>query len=281
VRIAAATRLAEGLQRPLWLWWTGLFRCARAQMDGRFEHAERLAGEALEIGQRGQGENAVNAFAQAMFNVRREQGRLAEVAPAVTRFVGMYPALPAWRVALTLLHLELGRPDEARADLDRIAAGGLDAFPRDANWLIAMTLLAEVCAAVGDPLRAEELYVRLAPFANRNVVVGRAASCNGSASRPLGQLAAAIGDWDRAEEHFADALAMHERMGARPWTVRTQLAQAEMLLARRRRGDLVRARGILAAAGATASALGMVPVAARVAELRAGARPRQRVHAGA
>jgi DNA-binding SARP family transcriptional activator/tetratricopeptide (TPR) repeat protein len=281
VRIAAAVRLAEALQRPLWLWWTALFRCARAQMDGRFDDAERLAGEALAIGQRGQGENAVNAFAQAMFNIRREQGRLVEVAPAVARFVDMYPALPAWRVALGLLHLELGRPEAARTELDHIAAGGFDALPRDANWLIAMTLLAELSAAVGDPLRAEELYVLLAPFANRNVVVGRAASCNGSASRPLGQLAAAIGDWDRAEGHFADALAMHERMGARPWTVRTQLAHAEMLLARRRRGDLARARRILATAGASASALGMVPVAVRAAELRAGAPRRHKVPAGA
>jgi DNA-binding SARP family transcriptional activator/tetratricopeptide (TPR) repeat protein len=280
-QIAAATALAEALQRPLWLWWTSLFRCTRAQIDGRFEEAERLAGEALAIGQRGQGENAVNAFAQAMFNIRREQGRLAEVAPAVLRFVEMYPALPAWRVGLALLHLELGRPKDARAELEHVASGGLDALPRDANWLIAMTLLAEVCAKVGDPGRVSELYALIAPFAHRNVVVGRAASCNGSTSRPLGMLAAAAGEWEAAEAHFADALALHERMGARPWTVRTELAHAEMLLARRGRGDRARARRLLATAGATAAALGMKPVAARVAELSAGASPRPRVPAGA
>jgi hypothetical protein len=59
-------------------------------------------------------------------------------------------------------------------------------------------------------------------------------------------------------------------MGARPWLVRTQVGYAEMLVTRRRRGDRGRARELLRAAGATAAALGMVPVAARVAELEAG-----------
>jgi len=34
------------------------------------------------------------------------------------------------------------------------AEGGFFAFPRDANWLIAITLLAEVCGALGDAARA-------------------------------------------------------------------------------------------------------------------------------
>jgi tetratricopeptide (TPR) repeat protein len=267
IQIAAAGKLAEALQRPLWLWWTALFRCARAQLDGRFDEAEQLAGEALALGQRGQGENATNAFAQAMFNIRREQGRLAEVEPAVVHFVDLYPALPAWRAAHAMLHLELGRRVEAREQFERIAGAGFDALPRDANWLIAVTLLSEVSGALGDATRSEQLYELLRPYANRNVVVGRAATCNGSASRLLGWLASAMGEHETAEGHFVEALAMHEQMGARPWTVRTQLAYAEMLLRRRRRGDRGRALELLAAAGATAGELGMAAVAARVAEL--------------
>ncbi len=64
------------------------------------------------------------------------------------------------------------------------------------------------------------------------MLVGRGATCNGSASRHLGALAAAQRDWPRAEEHFAAALVMHEAMGARPFVARTQLAWAEMELAR-------------------------------------------------
>jgi hypothetical protein len=99
------------------------------------------------------------------------------------------------------------------------------------------------------------------------VVVGRAATCNGAASRLLGILATARRSWDVAEEHFLEAQALHARMGARPWEARTSVAFAEMLLARRRRGDKARARELLADAAVTADALGMPVVAARARSL--------------
>ena len=96
------------------------------------------------------------------------------------------------------------------------------------------------------------------------MLVGRGATCNGSASRHLGALAAAQRDWPRAEDHFAAALAMHEAMGARPFVARTQLAWAEMELAR---GDAGAARGRLAEAIVIADALGMRAVAERARSL--------------
>jgi DNA-binding SARP family transcriptional activator/tetratricopeptide (TPR) repeat protein len=267
VQIAAASKLAEALQRPIWLWWTSLLRCTRAQFAGRFDEAERLAEETLEVGKHGQAENAVSAYAQAMFNIRREQGRLEEVESAVRGFIERYPMLLAWRAGLALLLVEAGRTDEARAEFEALAGGRFADLPRDANWLIAVTLLAEVCGALGDGDRAEALYELLEPYAGRNVVVGRAATCNGAAARLLGVLAAAMHSWELAEGHFISALAMHERMGARPWTARTQLAYADMLLTRRRRGDKARARELLAEAIRTADALGMRAVARRAREL--------------
>jgi tetratricopeptide (TPR) repeat protein len=261
IQIAAASKLAEALHRPIWLWWTSLFRGARAQLAGDFDEAERLAQETLAIGQRGQAENALHYYAQAMFNIRREQGRLAEVEGAVRGFIELYPAIPAWRSALALLLVELGRPEEARAEFERLAEGGFSAIPRDANWLIAVTLLAEVCGALGDAARAAELYELLAPYAGRNVVVGRNATNNGSASRLLGILATARHEYDLAERHFAEARAMHVKMGARPWEARTQVAHAEMLLERRRGDDVRRAGEMLSEAIAIADELGMVVLA--------------------
>ena len=125
IQIAAVSKLADALHRPIWLWWTWLFRGTRAQLDGRFDEAERLAQETLAIGQRGQAENALHYYAQAMFSIRREQGRLAEVEGAVRNFIELYPAIPAWRCALALLLIELGRPDEARAEFEAVAAARL------------------------------------------------------------------------------------------------------------------------------------------------------------
>src|SRR4051812_34090337 len=267
IQIAAASKLAEALHRPIWLWWTSLFRGARAQLDGRFDDAERLAQETLAIGQRGQAENALHYYAQAMFNIRREQGRLAEVEGAVRGFIELYPAIPAWRSALALMLVELGRPDEARSEFEQAAEGGFAAFPRDANWLIAITLMAEVCGALGDATRAEELYRLLEPYAGNNVVVGRNATNYGNASRLLGLLAATRGEDELAERHYEQAQKMHAKMGARPMYARTQVSYAELLLTRRGPGDVERARAMLAEAVVVADALGMVVLAERARRL--------------
>jgi tetratricopeptide (TPR) repeat protein len=267
IQIAAASKLAEALHRPVWLWWTSLFRGARALLAGHLDEAERLAQETLAIGQRGQAENALHYYAQTMFNIRREQGRLAEVEGAVRGFIELYPAIPAWRGALALLLVELGRPDEARAEFEQAGEGGFAAFPRDANWLIAITLMAEVCGALADAGRAEELYNLLAPYAGNNVVVGRNATNYGNASRLLGLLAATRGQDELAERHYAQAQKMHAKMGAKPMFARTEVSWAELLLARRAPGDVERARELLADAIVVADALGMVVLAERARRL--------------
>ena len=94
IQIEAATALAAVVHRPLYLWWTSLFRCTRAQLSGDFETAERLAGETLAIGQRGHAENALHYYAMAMFNIRREQGRLGEVEDAVAQLHRDVPGDP-------------------------------------------------------------------------------------------------------------------------------------------------------------------------------------------
>ena len=267
IQISAASDLADALQLPLYRWWTAVMRCTRAQIAGDFALAEKLAGEALELGQRGQAENATNYYAMALFNIRREQGRLSELEVAVRRFIEMYPAIPAWRCTLALLLVELGRPDEARGVFEALAAPGFDALPRDANWLIAVTLLAEVCGALGDAARAAELHRMLEPYAGRNVIVGRAATCNGAAARLLGILAATMGDWDAASARFDEADALHAAMGARPWMAHTALARGAVLLARGDEADHPRVRALLADAIVLADALGMVSVSARARHL--------------
>src|SRR5262249_6072388 len=144
---------------------------------------------------------------------------------------------------------------------ERVAHDNFVALPRDANWLIAITLLAEVCGALHDGPRAAELYAMILPYAGRNVVVGRNATNNGCASRLLGILASTQGAWDLAEGHFDEAQAMHLKMGARPWHARTEVAYAEMLLARGRPDDVSKASDMLADAILSADSLGMVVLA--------------------
>ena len=246
IQIAAASKLAEALHRPIWLWWTSLFRGARAQLAGDFDEAERLAQETLAIGQRGQAENALHYYAQAMFNIRREQGRLAEVEGAVRGFIELYPAIPAWRARAGAAagRARAARTRRARSSR-RSPRGGFAAFPRDANWLIAITLMAEVCGALGDAARAAELYALLEPYAGRNVVVGPQRDLQRLAPRGCSACwppRAASTSWPSATS--TRRRQMHAAMGARPWHARTQVVlRGDAAGAGAAPGDVERARG--------------------------------------
>src|SRR5207237_250338 len=61
---------------------------------------------------------------------------------------------------------------EALIDFETLAAKGFADFPLDGVWLISMSFLAQVCAALEDTERATILYGLLLPHAGRSIVVG-------------------------------------------------------------------------------------------------------------
>ena len=137
-------------------------------------------------------------------------------------------------------------------------------------WVPSVTLLAEVCAALRDGVRAASLYRLLLPYAGRNVVVGLS-DCYGAAARYLGLLATAMRRWDTAARHFDEALEMNTRMGARPYVALTQRDYAVMLLERDQRGDRATARVLLARAIETMRALEMTREEVKLVALAAAA----------
>jgi hypothetical protein len=70
-------------------------------------------------------------------------------------------------------------------------------------------------------------------------------------------LAACLERSDNAARHFADALAMNERLGARPYVVRTRRAWSALLLDRGAPGDAAHVRDLIAAGCTEAETLGM------------------------
>ena len=112
-----------------------------------------------------------------MFSIRREQGRLKELAPVVAHFVRTTPQAATWRPGLALIYSELGMKDEARAEFDAIAENGFAAVPRDGLWASSVGYLAEVCAFLADADRAAELYAFLAPYEGRNILAGPNIAC--------------------------------------------------------------------------------------------------------
>ena len=111
-------------------------------------------------------------------------------------------------------------------------AADLDMLVFDAIWMPALVALVEVCRIVDAPECARSIYERLAPYAQTLCVVSLNLSEMGPVSRALGVLASLMGDYPRAELHFADALATSERIGAPPHVARTSADYARMLLSR-------------------------------------------------
>ena len=176
--------LAHALREPLFVHFVVGWACTFAQLDGRLDEAERLAFESYELRRRLETRDAESVLAAQLFMIRRAQGRVHELLPAVAEAVERHPALAAWRAALPLVHLGAGDEDRAREELEQ-AVAGVPGIPRDFFWLTAMTLLSEATAALGAAGPAERLYDALAPFASRWVQIGYAAG-DGPVARSLG-----------------------------------------------------------------------------------------------
>ncbi|MCB0197545.1 MAG: hypothetical protein KDJ65_36705, partial [Anaerolineae bacterium] len=242
-----------------------VYQAMWAMVKGRFDEAEHFAEKALEIGLQMGAETVHGTYGLQMFTIRREQGRLKEIAPVVKLFVAQNPAGAAWRPGLALIYSDLGLRDECRATFELLAADDFTYLPQDSLWLTCIVYLAEVCAFLDDANRAAILYQLLLPYNGRVVVVGSAVACYGAVSRYLGLLAATMSDWETAEQHFEDALALNLRLDAPPWLAHTQQHYASTLLARGRDEDYPKAMALLNEALVTAQALGMYFLAQKAA----------------
>lgn len=264
----ACAALIEDLRQPVLRWRLGGSRWTFAFLAGDMKRCEALARDTYEIGRRVRPDAAQTIFVAHRMMLGRIVGApdpLEDDLRAIQRYEDVLP-----RVSLLLIHLDAGRHDDARRELAALSAERFGTLPRDTDWLIAVTALAEACARLRDLERAAELYDILLPCAGRVAVNGAysVAFCAGSVTRSLGMLAALLGKPEFASQ-FADALALDARLGPLPaaWT------ELELGAAYVDRGEQRLAVPTLERALATARSLGLVRFARRAEELlaRAGA----------
>ena len=190
-----------------------------------------MASRSREWGELLTGRDASGTFGIQMFGVRREQGRLAELAPALRVLAGDPERAGPWRPGLVAVLVELGMHDEARRELSSLASAGIENY-RDSLWLATLTYLTDAAAALGDQRMAAILYPELEPFTGTNVMIGHLVACYGAADRFLGMLAATLGEAERAEEHFERAIDLNREMEAPTWLAHTAYEYGRFLLAR-------------------------------------------------
>jgi DNA-binding winged helix-turn-helix (wHTH) protein len=256
--------LAEQTHAPLLHYENLLVEGYRAQMEGRFDDAQReidrLADAAWPI---------VPAHRDFLRRLRTlllrdergvvtpkdvEQDFLNRV-PANLIRIHQFSKSSAEAIACRLL-MSGGRRDLSLAAFECMVDGDLDAIPRDDFFLATMCDLAVVCCEIGDRRRAAQLYDRLKPHVSLCAVEiplhyrGPVAHYLGLLSRTLGTDAAAI-------DHFEAAAAISARVGARPLLNRTYLELATLLLERRDAASRARGVFLLEEGVASARELGM------------------------
>jgi DNA-binding CsgD family transcriptional regulator/tetratricopeptide (TPR) repeat protein len=268
--VAAVREMAERTAQPFMNHVAEHYGSAIALCQGNLAESEAMAERSAEWGQLLIGRDASGTHGIQMFGLRREQGRLAELAPTMRILAGAVDRNGPWRPGLVAVLAELGMEREARRELAALATQGIDGF-RTSLWTAALVYLADACAALDDETMAAIVYPELEPLAGSNVMIGHLVACYGAADRYLGMLAATLKESARAEQHFERALDLNRRMGASTWLAHTAYEYGRFLLGRGA-ASRERAEALLGEAASLAERIGMEGLLVKIRALAVGAK---------
>jgi DNA-binding CsgD family transcriptional regulator/tetratricopeptide (TPR) repeat protein len=260
--LAEVYEMASRVGQPFIIHVAQHYRSTIALSDGRLAEAEETAERSFEWGRLLTGRDPTATYGVQMFGIRREQGRLAELAPVVRILAASKDQGGAWGPGLAVVLAELGMHDEARRELERVHRKGLMEL-RTGLWLASLVYLADAVALVGDDALAAEVYTELLPSAGSIVTVGHGVACYGSADRYLGVVAATAGEREIARGHLEVALEVDRAMGAWTWLAHSQYALGKLLV-QAGGDDRARGRRLLQEAGSLAERIGMPTLLGRV-----------------
>jgi DNA-binding SARP family transcriptional activator/tetratricopeptide (TPR) repeat protein len=264
--------LAEELKLRSQSWHAAAHQAELLLLLGRFAEAAACIDQALRRGAAAHWAEAMRTAAQQRLLLFLEQGGLEgggleDLRSPLERLEADRPQDKVSTALLARLDCELGHERQAQARLNVLGKDGFHTVQRDAQWLIVITVLADVAAMVGTPEHIKALYELLRPYSA--LVGGGPHLYFGSVSRYLGNLAAALSRPDEAALFLRDAAEADDRIGALPWSAHAKADLARVLLDRDAPGDRDRADGLLREALTTYKELGMTVAADRVvAELR-------------
>jgi DNA-binding SARP family transcriptional activator len=216
----AQQELLTEVGQPTLEWMTGLQRVARALRRGDPDAAALLEGVAAAGRATGQPDARLYHAIQ-LFQLCRDQGRVADAEEVVRQVVAGSPELPSIHAALAVLCAESGRPDEAAALVDRLAPPDLGDLPVEASTMVTWVLCADVASDLRDRARAEQLARVLGLYPDQIAVWAVGLGVGSVASR-LARLAGLLGDPEGARAHRARALQIEERAAAPTWLARTR-----------------------------------------------------------
>jgi hypothetical protein len=219
--------LAARLKSPLYDWLSELCTIVGAMLRGSADEA--MLTETYERAAAAGFGDAFSAYGVELWQLRRDHGGLEELIDLLRAQADAATFVPAWRVAVAASLVDLGRHDEARAEVDRL--GGADLrLPLDNVYLAAAANMGELALELDDPALAArviellEPYVGRLPVASNVVAFGPVTLYLGHARRAAGDTAGARAAYELARAHCAD-------IGARVWSARVERSLGLLLAA--------------------------------------------------
>lgn len=234
------------------------FRCMRSTLDGQVDAAEILADEAHAVACDEGDADADSVKMGQLAIIRWFQGRYSELEAIVLQGRQVFHGDPIWAVALAWVWLQQGRRSAARGLIDVLPS--LERFPRDRNWLAAVSILAVVAVQLDDLPLANAAKTEIEPYADRVATIGLGVTCWGVVARPLALVALANGDDVAAEGYYREAIELCARTGAHVWLAEAQSELAILLSQRASPEAHAEANALASEAVATARALHLHPV---------------------
>jgi hypothetical protein len=120
--LAAGSRVADELRRPVQLWDVSGARAMLALAMGNLTEAEALIQQTFVLGEHALPEGAVPIYRLQRYTLYDFRDALEEVEPEIRDLVAEYPARPVFRCAFAYLQARVGRVPEAKRALDDLAA---------------------------------------------------------------------------------------------------------------------------------------------------------------
>ncbi|MFI7699067.1 hypothetical protein [Nonomuraea sp. NPDC049480] len=186
---------------------------------GRFEEAERLAGECFDRGVAAGDMDATGWYGGQLGAIRWYQGRAAELLPALTNLVSsptLSPIDNSYLAGLALAAATAGDRRLAAGRLARVRGRDLADLPRSSTWLVSMYCVVETAHLLQDAGTAAQAYALLSPFADLPMIGSLGVVCFGSVQHSLGVAALTLGEPDRAVAHLRAAVQANLALGHWP-----------------------------------------------------------------
>ncbi len=266
--LARARILAERSRLPALLSQVGWAEASWLLALGRYDEASERAHDTHLVYRRTRGWEADDILASFELAIAHDHGAAIDARDDASAVVdGSFGA--SAREVMAWMLVEDGLLDQARALVGPV--GSVPDVPPDWLWFEAMTAASHVRAGLGDRAASAVLYDRLSPFVGHlDLATG---PFLGGVDLALAVLAAATGDTTSARRHAAAAVAVLDRVDARPSLARALHLQGRLLAASVDGTEREVARAAVDRSRALAQELRLAPVLAALDRFQDGSKP--------